>query len=134
MFRRKKAQPTLPNSPVTYPPATFVETETGYWYIKSDRRLKILSKRVLDSYSPARVVKTTDKAIALYPYKMGKLGFRSNTLIYNIKDGSIYLVSDNVRRRVTSPDVLTRLGATKDDIMVVSDEEIKLHSEGADIS
>jgi hypothetical protein len=129
MLRRKK-QSNLPTKPVEYPVGSFVESEAGYFYItSSSKRYRFITKRVLDSWNPPRLIKTTESALA--SYRVGyKMKFRSGSLIHNIGDGKIYLIENNLRRHVVSPDALERIGATKDDVVLVSLEEILLHEEG----
>lgn len=127
---RKNEQ--FPTSPMNYPSDTCVRTESGYYLIKGGKKYRIVSTRVLDSWSFSRIVKTTDAAVSKYR-TAGKLGFRGGSLIHNIADGKIYLVSDNKRRHITSPDVLERLGANGKDVIHVSDTEILLHVEGEPI-
>lgn len=130
----RKSKKTKPTSPTEYPAETFVHTEKGYFYILSEhRRFFIITKRVLDSWSPQRVVETTEAAVAGYRVA-AKLKFRNGSLIHNLADGKIYLVSQGKRRHVTSPDVLTKLNARYEDVVRVSLEEINLHEEGAPLN
>ena len=132
MFRRKSQ--TLPSSPVDYPVGTYVSTEKGYFYISSsNKRFRFISKRVLDSWSPSRVVQTSEAAVVNYRI-IAKMGFRSGSLIHNIADGKIYLVESNKRRHVTSPDVLERLGASRKDVVSVSLNEVTLQELGDDLN
>jgi hypothetical protein len=78
-------------------------------------------------------VAVEDSVVLQYPLA-GRLGFRDGSLIHNLKDGRIYLVSDNKRRLVTGPDILAALGAVGKDVITVSDEEINLQKEGEEIS
>jgi hypothetical protein len=55
------------------------------------------------------------------------VGFRDGTLIQNIVDGKIYLVSDSRKRLVTDPDILDSLGL---EILLVSEAEINIHEDG----
>lgn len=131
MFRQKNLN--LPDSPIYYPPGTFVCTESGYYYIFSDtKRMRFTTKRVLESWSPQRIVKTTEVAVSKYRIT-SKMKFRSGTLIHNLGDGRIYLVCDKLLRHVTSPDVLERLGARYQDVIRVSRAEIDLHEKGEDL-
>lgn len=61
---------------------------------------------------------------------MGKLGFRVGSLIHNVADGKIYLVSENKLRHIQSPEALDLIGAVYDDAMTVSDADVKLHEIG----
>lgn len=127
-LRRKT--PRLPTSEVSYPLGTFLKTEKGYFFIFSEnRRLRFLSKRGIDSWSPHRIVETTEAAVGKYKI-YSKMKFRNGSLIHNIADGKIYLIESNKRRHITNPDVLTRIGATRKDVVSVSLDEIRLHEEG----
>ena len=127
-LRRQRQE--LPDKPVDYPPGTFIHTERGYFYIVSDtRRMRLTSKRVLDSWRPPRVVETTEAAVSKYRVST-KLRFRNGSLIHNIADGRIYLIVEKKRCHVVSPDVLERIGATSKDVIHVSEDEIKLHELG----
>jgi hypothetical protein len=79
-------------------------------------------------------VDTTEVALSNYPVAYSKAGFRDGTLLNNIADGRLYLVSAGRLRHITSPAVLERLGATRDDAMTVSDAEINLMKQGAEIT
>lgn len=87
---------------------------------------------MLESWRFPRVVKVPEEIAANYLLS-GKLGFRDGSLICNLKDGKIYLIADNKRRHVTGPDILKALGAEGKDVVMVSDEEINLQSEGEEI-
>lgn len=139
MFSRKNQHhrhqaKSLPTKPIEYPIGSAVRTEEGLFYIKSNSiRMRIPSERVLDSWSFHRVI--TSNEIGLKGYKiMGKLGFRSGSLLYNIATGKIYLVSDNKLRHVQSPEILDLIGAGYDDAVTVSDADIKLHDEGTPLT
>lgn len=130
MFRKTK---TLPDSPVVYPAGTFVETEKGYFYIvNSSKRYRILSKRVLDSWCPHRVVNTSEAAVAKYRIA-AKLKFRNGSLLHSLADGRIYLVVETKRRQVVSPDVLEKIGARYNDAVTVSNDELNLHELGDEL-
>jgi hypothetical protein len=132
MFKllKKKSQPLLPTQPVSYPIGTAVKTEKGYFYIKtSNRRLRIPSQRVLDSWKFHRVVETTEVAVTNYKIS-GRMGFRTGSLLYNLATGKMYLLENNELRHIESPDFLELIGAVYDDAVVISDEETKLHDEG----
>ena len=131
LFTKKtpKTSP-LPTEPQTYPVGSAVLTEKGFFYIKSDTiRMRIPSEDIVSSWRFHRVISSNE--IGLSNYKiMGKLGFRSGSLIHNIADGKIYLVSENKLRHIQSPRALALIGAVYDDAIVVSDSDVKLHEEG----
>lgn len=118
--------------PVNYPSGVAVETEAGVYFIKGKTKFKVYSERVLASWSfdllPGSVASVSK-------FKSGgSLGFRSGTLIQNIADNKIYLISDNLRRHITDPDVFVKYGFDEALIMAVSDAETNLHEEGEVLS
>lgn len=130
---RRQNKTSRPTKPENYPLGTFVETEKGWYYIASpSKRYKIITKRILDSWAPARVVRSSEAACAKYRVA-AKLQFRNGSLIHSVADGKIYLIVQTKRRHVQSPEVFERIGAVgnRSDVTSVSLEEILLHEEGA---
>lgn len=128
MLRKRKSR-TVVDVPTEFPSGLFVTTHDNYYYIKGKTRFKVISERALDSYSPLYVIPVTDDAIQRYP--MGPpLGFRNGTLIHNIADGRMYVISDNKRRHIVSPDVFDKYGLDETTMVKVSDAETRLHEEG----
>lgn len=124
----------LPSTPVVYPSGVFIHTEKGYFFIHGEgKRMRIISERVLASWSPQRVIHTTERAVSSYKVT-SKIRFRNGSLIWNLSDGKMYLIENGTRRHITSPDVLTRLGATQKDVVCVSLDEINLHPEGESLT
>lgn len=131
LFRSKRL--SLPTTPTEYPAGTFIETEAGYFYIvNSAKRYRIITHRCLASWRPHRVVRTTEAAVARYRIT-SRLKFRNGSLIWNISNGTIYLIESGKRRAIISPDALTRIGAVYDDAVPVSVDECKLHELGEDL-
>lgn len=125
-----------PQTRTEYPAGTFVETEKGYFYVVNPtKRYRITSKRVLDSWSPHRVVKTTEAAVK-HLRIAAKMKFRNGSLIHNIADGRIYLVVDGRRCPMVSPEAFERIGTERNTkyVVSVSQAEIKLHELGEEIS
>lgn len=134
LFRRTTATPPLPSEPVEYPSGVFVHTEKGYFYVSGPgKRFRIIHKRVLNSWSPQRVVETTEAALANYRVT-AKLKFRNGSLIHSIGDGKMYFISDGKRRLIRNPDAFAAIGATPDDAVMVSIDETNLHEEGAPLN
>jgi hypothetical protein len=77
-------------------------------------------------------VLATPEALSGFKYG-GTLGFRDGTLIHNIADGKMYLVSANKRRHIVSPDVFDKYGLDESRVLRVSEAEISLHEEGAEL-
>lgn len=130
-LRRRQSRP-VPQEPVNYPSDVVVETESGYWFIKGKNRLRIFSDRCLDSWQ-VDVLPGSDASVSKFK-KAGVLGFRNGTLVKNIADGRYYLISDNKRRHIVSPDVFDKYGFNIDFAMVVAQAEIDIHAEGEVLS
>jgi hypothetical protein len=61
---------------------------------------------------------------------VGKLGFRDGTLIKNIADGKMYLVSQNKLRHIVDPDIFIKYGLDRSNLIEVSEAEVKAHDLG----
>lgn len=136
MLRRKKSFQT-PTTPTDYPAGTFLKTEKGFFYIVSpDKRYRITTKRVLDSWSPHRVVPSTEAAVLKYRIA-AKMKFRNGSLIFNLGDGKVYLIENGKRRCIVNADFFYTLGLDPSKYMKevtwVSQEELKLHELGEDL-
>lgn len=130
MWKRQKSQTHLSE----FPAGTFVHTEKGHFYIVSpNKRFYFLTERVIASWSPQRIVETTEANLS--KYRVGaKMKFRAGSLLWCQADGKMYLVSDNKVRHITSPDILSGLGAKHTDATWVSLDEINLHDQGDPLS
>lgn len=126
--RQKQNSPSPRTEKTDYPFWTFVSTENGMFLLKEKTRVRITTERILNSWS-VRLVPTTEAAVKHYPIT-GKLGFRDGTLINNMGDGKIYLISQNKRRPITSPDAFEKYGLDQSTMIWVSADEAKLHSIG----
>lgn len=115
-----------------YPNGSVVVTIDGYFYIRGNKRYRIISDRVLLSWSFPKVIQSTEFAVE-HLRVSGKLGFRDGTLINNVADGKLYLISENKRRPITNPDWLTILNFDIHEALVVSDEEANLHEDGVEL-
>ena len=141
MFRRKSPEWVKPTTPVDYPSGTFIRTEKGYFYIvNSSKRYRITSTRVLSSWSPQRVVDTTEAAVGKFKIA-AKMKFRNGSLIWNIADGKIYLIENGKRRWLKNPEWFYRLGLNPSDlkwnmqrVQQVSADEIAIHELGEDLN
>jgi len=107
------------------PSGLIAHTEKGYFYIKGLKKFKFVSERAMLSWN-LPVISTTDDKLSEFKL-FGTLGFRDGTLIKDISDGKIYLVSDSKRRHVTDPDVLEWLNTI---IIKASQKEVLIHEEG----
>ncbi len=128
----KKTKPNLPTSSVTYPVGTAVVTESNRYFINRDgKKYRIQSNAIWQSWAFPLVVHTSEVAVSKYPTAVTKLAFRDGSLLNNIADGKLYIVSDGVLRHITSPSLLERLGNPT--ATLVSDAEIKIMKQGEEI-
>lgn len=124
--------PSLVNRPTNFPSGLAVKTESFIYWIKDNKRYKIVSERAAKSWSFV-TVNATENSVA-HIKVVGKLGFRDGSLIKNISDSKIYLISQNKKRHITSPDVFDRYGLSRSDIIEVSDTECNMHDLGEDLN
>jgi hypothetical protein len=134
VFRNSKSRRSVqpPTTKTKYPVGTFIETEQGYFYIlnnETNKRLRLITSRVLDSWAPHRVATSTEAAVSSYRIA-GKMKFRNGSLLYSQASGKMYLVSENKICHVRNPDVLSLIGAERSEAVWVSSAELKLHEEG----
>lgn len=132
LMRLRRQATEVPTSPVDYPSGVFIHTEKGFFFIHGEgKRMRCLTKRVLDSWSPQRVIETSEAAVAKYKIT-SKIRFRNGSLIYSMADGKMYFISEGKRRHIVSPDAAERLGirAGRKEAICVSLAEINLHEEG----
>ncbi len=128
--RNSKDRPTtqIPQTRTDYPYGLCIVTESGYFLVREKGRLRIPSERVLASWRYSTVV-SSEKAVKHLPI-LGKLGFRDGTIVKDISDSKTYLISQNKRRHIVSPDVFDKYGLRWENVVMVSQEEINLHREG----
>ena len=127
----KNTQIALISSPTNFPSGIAVKTDKGIYWIKDSKRYKLISDRAWKSWTFTTVNATES---ALLNFKIaGKLGFRDGTLIKNISNGKLYLVSQNKKRHIVSPDVFNKFGLDRSKIIEISDLESQAHEEGEDL-
>ena len=116
------------SQPTNFPSGIAVKTDKDTYWIKDGKRYRLISDRAATSWSFTTVNATE---AALTGFKLaGKLGFRDGTLIKNIADGRIYLVSQNKLRHIVDPDSFTRYGLDRSKVVEVSENEISAHDLG----
>lgn len=130
MFRKRIHQ--SPRRLSDFPQGIFLKTEKGYFMvINNTKRYRFSSKRVLDSWSPQRIVEASEDEPAVARLRIAaKMKFRNGSLLYCQADGKMYLVSNNEVRHITNPDVLTNLQLSRQEAVWVSEDEINLHKKG----
>jgi hypothetical protein len=124
VFHKSQHKQTHNHNPIV-PNGLIAHTEKGFFYIKGKKRFKFISDRAMLSWN-LPVVKTKESVMTLC-VMAGTLGFRDGSLVQDISDGKIYLISDSKRRHVTDPDVLEWLDS---EIIKTGQKEILVHDEG----
>ena len=114
--------------PTNFPSGIAVKTDKATYWIKDGKRYKLISKRAEESWN-FTTVKATEAALSGIKL-VGKLGFRDGTLIKNIADGKMYLVSQNKLRHIMDPDIFDRYGLDRSNLIEVSEAEVKAHDIG----
>ena len=127
----KPIQISLITSPTNFPSGLAVKTDKDTYWIKDGKRYKLISDRAAKSWS-FTTVNATEAALTGFKVA-GKLGFRDGSLIKNISDGKMYLVSQNKLRHIVDPDSFIRYGLNRSDIIEVSGAEILAHDLGESI-
>ena len=118
-------------SPTNFPSGLAVKVGSATYWIKDNKRYRLVSERAAESWS-FTTIEAEETAISHIKIA-GKLGFRDGTLIKNIADGKMYLISQNKRRHIVSPDSFDRYGLDRSKIIEVGDAEVKLHVLGENL-
>lgn len=126
MLRKSKIKTVT--SPTVFPSGLAVKTDKGIYWVKDSKRYKLISDRAAKSWS-FTTINATEEAISVMKL-VGKLGFRDGTLIKNIADGKIYLISQNKKKHIVDPDSFSRYGLDRKLIIEVSEAEANMHVTG----
>lgn len=124
----KNTQIHLITLPTNFPSGIAVKTDKASYWIKDGKRFKIISDRAEKSWSFTTINATENALINIK--LVGSLGFRDGTLIKNIADGKIYLISQNKRRHIIDPDSFTKYGLDRSKVIEVSESETNMHNIG----
>jgi hypothetical protein len=119
------------SQPTNFPSGIAVKTEKGIYWIKDGKRYKLISDRAAKSWL-FTTVNATENALSGTKI-IGSLGFRDGTLIKNIADGKMYLVSQNKLRHIVDPDTFNKYGLNRSMLIEVSEAEIKAHEIGENL-
>jgi hypothetical protein len=119
------------SSPTNFPSGIAVKTDKDTYWIKDGKRYRLISDRAAKSWS-FTTVNATEAALTGFKV-VGKLGFRDGSLIKNIADGRIYLVSQNKLRHIVDPDSFNRYGLNRSNVVEVSEAEVSAHDLGENI-
>ena len=127
----KNTQIVSITTPTNFPSGIAVKTDKATYWIKDGKRFKLISDRAAQSWCFTTVIATE---AALSGFKIaGKLGFRDGTLIKNIADGKLYLISQNKKRHIVDPDSFTKYGLNRSNVVEISEAEANAHDIGDDL-
>jgi len=125
----------LPTEPTFYPSGIAVKTEKGTWYMHPNgTRLRITSKAILQSWNFPFVVEATESALSNYKIAYSRLGFRDGSLLTDISDGRMYVVSNGALRHIKSVEFLERMDISEYDSQLVSNADIQIMRMGESIT
>lgn len=127
----KKPQLAKVISPTLIPSGLAVKTDKATYWVKDGKRYKLISDRAVKSWS-FTIVNATEEAVAGMKV-VGKLGFRDGTLIKNIADGKMYLISQNKKRHIVDPDSFDKYGLNRKSVIEVSEAEANMHDIGENL-
>jgi len=116
------------SQPTNFPSGIAVQTDKATFWIKDGKRYRLISDRAAKSWC-FTTVNATEAALSGIKL-VGKLGFRDGTLIKNIADGKMYLVSQNKLRHIVDPDIFIKYGLDRSNLIEVSEAEVKAHDLG----
>ena len=134
LFRRKirtefPENPEIPTTPTNYPYGLCIKTEAGYFLIRANSRFRIMSERAVESWNFNRIIPSSEAAVKHIKIT-SKVGFRDGTIINDMATGKHYLISKNLKRHITSPDVFEKYGLNWEDVLLVSSQEVAYHEDG----
>ena len=126
VFQKKQIKIT---KNATFIPSGLIGLNAGsFYYVKGNKRFKFVSERAMKSWCLPIL-----KIDATFLNKLtsgGTLGFRDGSLVKDISDGKMYLISDSKRRHVVNPDVLQWINT---EIIDAGQKEVLVHQEGEPI-
>jgi hypothetical protein len=127
LFKNTKSTLII-SQPTNFPSGIAVQTDKATYWIKDGKRYRLISDRAAKSWC-FTTVKATEAALSGIKLA-GKLGFRDGSLIKNIADGKMYLVSQNKLRHIVDPDIFIKYGLDRSNLIEVSEAEVKAHDLG----
>ena len=128
MWKKRKTQVLRSD----FPHGSCIKTEKGYYYVNGKTVKPIKNSRVFESWSFPLVIEAHSSSLAGFTVA-SKLGFRDGTLIRDISDGKMYLVSKRLLRHIVSPDAMLMLGKKPSDAIWAAHDEVQIHEMGDDL-
>jgi SpoIID/LytB domain protein len=118
------------------PEGSLVHSGTSYWLVRNGQRLPVnggISGPVAASYTfAAGEALAMNAATASLPVG-SPIGFRDGSLVKNPSSGTVYLISNGLRRAFTSRTVFEALGFQWSNVKTVADQYLQLNPAGATI-
>lgn len=127
----RKPKTATVTSPTIFPSGLAVKTDKGIYWVKDNKRYRLVSDRAAKSWAFTTVNATEQALVGMK--LVGKLGFRDGTLIKNIADGKMYLISQNKKRHIVDPDSFDRYGLDRRLVVEVSEAEANMHNTGENL-
>lgn len=131
MFKKKVQEKEVYKCPQLLDGMAYEDAVSGYKYLhKAGKNYRFVSDRAFQSWN-LPLIRVASVHLR-EETRGGLIGFRDGTLLENIADGNIYLISGNRSRHIQNPDWLFEYGllAAKTGIVLVSQEEYEVHKEG----
>lgn len=130
--KKKKTQRVdPPTTPLNYPSGTIVKTDSDYFYIKKNYRLRFISDRAVKSWG-LPIIEGTEKSLSKFPIT-GKVGFRDGTLVEDFATKKLYLISDAKKRHIVDPEALVKYGLNEHLFFQVSPSDLMVHEDGENL-
>lgn len=118
-----------------YPDGSLVQAEGDQivWLIEGGKRRAFSSKAALKSYFGSRSALKVSPA-DLAHYDLGIAIKYPNYSLVKDTQGVIYLLADNHRRKITSPEAFRSLGYNPEEVEDITDEDLTAYAEGREIT
>jgi hypothetical protein len=137
MWKNKKKPESTPIKiasplvPTAYPSGVAVFDGTNTYFIKNNKKYRIISQRALESWG-FKVWYGSPESLSKIVLG-GILAFRDGSMIKDVSNGKIYLVVNGLKQHITTPDFFTKFGVDPEYIIEVSAKEADLHKNGEPI-
>lgn len=118
-----------------YPDGSLLQAENdqAVWYIQDGKKRKITSLSVLLSrFDPKHIIRVNEEILGEYPE--GRPLVFPNYSLLRSPDGRIYLLVDDTLRYITSPEVFRLLGYHPDEVIPISEHDLKGYAIGENIT
>jgi hypothetical protein len=137
MWKKKQTPQTQTNInpplvPTVYPSGVAVFDGTNTYFIKNNKKYRIISDRAVQSWG-FKVWHGSPESLSKIVLG-GILAFRDGSVIKDVSNGKIYLVVNGMKQHITTPDFFTKFGVDPGYIIEVSAKEADLHKNGEPIN